>query len=615
MVNATSAIKNISGRSKVTLPHEEAIKAPFPPGCKVLCFDENGFRVGVVKDVLVFISLHEQTSYGTYYEVDIKGAGPDGGNTSVFTAADLRLTPDCPVTVNPEYFGSIFEGSGMKGKIEGIVLGSFELPPRACSNCSEENMKGKFFYSVRVKFPGVDEVVEAHGVPPEFVMVSLNGGDIHHSLSMANESILLGGGSYGGDGNFVQFHDEMRSRNSHGSKPPRRVPEEIQGENEFDNESVRDGYYQQPFDEDSQENIKPSPQKTKNVIAEKETGSEREHSRRNQVKKTILSPSNRRSDSRSRQARSVSRTREYVPSESPRRNTRMVQNYGDYEEQAARQSHTNRYEQHDIQRDHYEEEQNNVPWGEDNGAEYEQNANEFEHGQNDHFEEDYSHNEPPHSQFNNEPRYTDSRSSTPSREINKQTNVARVRNESPLPQSSNPKDLSLSKPASSLPGSVPVEGCYLIFDESSGGRFITQFCRKPVDNAIGFWAPGDGKKLQGFKFTQNQGRSDLMKDIAGKDYKKKYYSGWCQFVKAASSMEGCFIKYSDRERIPVDIYVFFHETNEIAKIEDVTLFDVSEIGAIACVAQGNNTFNGVKYGEYGTFINKGAAAGASLALL
>ena len=65
----------------------------------------------------------------------------------------------------------------------------------------------------------------------------------------------------------------------------------------------------------------------------------------------------------------------------------------------------------------------------------------------------------------------------------------------------------------------------------------------------------------------------------------------------------------------MDVYVFFHETCEIEKVPNSKLFDVSSISAVACVAKGNTTFDGVKTGEYGTFLNKGATAGASLGLL
>ena len=160
----------------------------------------------------------------------------------------------------------------------------------------------------------------------------------------------------------------------------------------------------------------------------------------------------------------------------------------------------------------------------------------------------------------------------------------------------------------------PVEGCYLLFDPTSGGKLTINYSKTMVEGAIGFWAPGKGKKLQGFKFKQNQGRSDLMKGLAGKDYKKKYFNGWCQFVKAAKMQQGSICKWSKHERIELDIYVFYNDSCEVKKIEDGELFDVSDIDAVTCLPKGNSTFDGVKTGEYGTFINRGDAAGASMAV-
>ena len=168
------------------------------------------------------------------------------------------------------------------------------------------------------------------------------------------------------------------------------------------------------------------------------------------------------------------------------------------------------------------------------------------------------------------------------------------------------------------PPTVPeistIEGCYLIFDCASGGTLTLQYSKTVVEGAIGFWAPGKGKKLQGFKFTQKQGRSDLMTGIAGKDYKKKYLNGWCQFVKAANKHNGSVCKWSEHERIEVDMYVYSNDRCEVKKIEDGELFDVSNIDAVACLPKGNCTFDGVKTGEYGTFLNRGDAAGASMSI-
>ncbi len=730
MPRSTSPVNAISTHTKVTLPHEEAVKAPFPPGCKVLCFDENGFRVGVVKNVLVFISLQEEARYGTYYEVEIKGANQRSGKTSVFTADDLRLTPDCPVFISPEYFGSVFNNAESEGNIEGIVLGSFEIPPTVCSNCrgnerGQGSRRGKYFYSVRVRFPGMDEAVEAHGVPPEHVMV-LNSNENFDGASLTGDSIMIGGGSYEGDvtNGGIDYLEEKRNKTPR-PKARRIFPEAIHtGEEDFDQQSVRDGYYQEQFDEASYEKtISPIrlPQSMRNIISNHEshfydTGSESEYDRQPAPKVKMTRSSSRgrsrpRDHSRGHTNRSVSRTRTYIRSHTPVRarpkripnhnSSSLSQDYTEFRDQNGSRSasmkksvstartteemshvtdddgtrdvndneysvidiesaNSGSYEEQNTRGDLTVEEYDSITFHE-NDYEYEEETkgtidNNSTRGeetprqgksqrqsprQNDSADID-SENDPARNTSNDRnatpvrkkafgktwsPSNQDNEKTKENAEDEKpkigklhlgarSTTPYKVRSSTPVPaRNTTPSPAPVNELSAKLPATIPKEGCYLLFDSNSGGRFIVQFSKTVIQDAIGFWAPGPGKKLQGFKFKQNQGRSDLMKGVAGKDYKKKYYSGWCQFVKAAKSYNGYFVKYSEKEHIEVDVYVFFNQSCEIVQIEDAQLFDVSLISAVAVVAKGNDTFDGVKTGEYGTFLGKGAAAGASLGLL
>ncbi len=742
-----SATGSISGHTKVTLPHEEAVKAPFPPGCKVLCFDENGFRVGIVRDVLVFISLHEEATYGTYYEVELKGANLQAGKTSVFTASDLRLTPDCPVQINPEYFGSVFQNDGSEGNIEGIVLGSFEIPTAYDQNLAQS---GKYFYSVRVKVPGMDEAVEAHGVPPDHVTVLSSVSDNYDAASFANASIILGGGSYGdSEGDEIDHHNEKRSRSSQ-QKARRVSPEDMQTEEDFDRRSVRDGYYQEEFTEDSyydghsHEKSNGSGQKSiRNIISNTEShfyddGSEIEfdkpvHTSSTKSIRKSRSPQKRRASNEHRKpttSRSVSRTRTYVRSQTPVRkkaskipyhddnsldrgyaefkdksgsHKQRRNSYGKMEKQrlsaSPRETDDYSYASNHRQLVQYRGEEASENFSDGSGENMNANASNFtdedydsiifqESVQEGYYDERrYSYgaqeqvpgpiqspavtprervqevdgdfgqenltpksgtssnsNSTPtiNSQAENQQNPANVRAATPVRkkafgktwtptnqmkvkaESTEQPKVGKLdggvrsftplktRSTTPLPSKNNVT--VTPQPITTKPTKTPSEGCYLIFDEASGGRFIIQFSKAVVEEAIGFWAPGPGKILQEFKFKQNQGKIEMMKGIAGKDYKKKYFSGWCQFVKAAKNYNGYFIKYSEKGRIEVDIYVFLKDSCSIEKMEDGKLIDISEIAAVAVVGKGNNTFNGVKTGELGTFLNKGSSAGASLSL-
>lgn len=57
---------------------------------------------------------------------------------------------------------------------------------------------------------------------------------------------------------------------------------------------------------------------------------------------------------------------------------------------------------------------------------------------------------------------------------------------------------------------------------------------------------GPGKSIQGFKFKRAGGRSELIRGIAGGDQnRKKYFSGWCQFIKLAKAFDGYVIKFRE----------------------------------------------------------------------
>ncbi len=227
-----SAASAQSTHTKIRLPIEEAVKANFPPGTKVLCFDDNGVRVGIVRNVMVSISLPSQRTFGTFYEVEMKGSTlQDINMTGIFTGSDLRLTPDCSVEVDASYFGDLFKvrGDSTSRGIRGTILGSFETPPTRCASCAIRRpgetpvSVRKYFYSVRVKIPGMEEAVEAHGVPPEYVTVlnAFSSSDTS-TISEGMESLIISGGplrskSFGFESDMYK---ENRIGNGNGGAAP-----------------------------------------------------------------------------------------------------------------------------------------------------------------------------------------------------------------------------------------------------------------------------------------------------------------------------------------------------------------------------------------------------------
>lgn len=162
------------------------------------------------------------------------------------------------------------------------------------------------------------------------------------------------------------------------------------------------------------------------------------------------------------------------------------------------------------------------------------------------------------------------------------------------------------------------EGCYLSYLSDSGGKLELQYSRTPITNAVGFWCASGGKKIQGFKFTGNGGRQELIKGIAGGDAnKKKYYSGWCQFVKEAKKFHGWVVAYSPiAQGIEVDLYVYYREGSRMEKLDFTgeAMYNVSGADAVTCVPKDSDVYKGVHNMDIGTFLNKGTQKGSTTSL-
>lgn len=578
---------NTPGYTRVALPHEEAMKAYFHPGCKVLCFSENRIRIGVVRNVLVSISLSKQNTFETYYEVDMKETeNPrDTITTSILTASELRLTPDCPVQVNSKYFGLEANSDEKEGKIQGKILGSFEIPSSLCSQCSKKTEKSQnssnFFYSVRVKFQ--DEVIEAHGVSPQHVT------PISYNIEKS-------------------FGDSTKKSTNKidSQRQPCVIPKEMQF---YDNSINRKA---------KNDSVQGTPTNSFKVLPHKNDESPYLDKMVDKFRSYLRNKNNccddlQINDTEQFKKRSDDQLKVLVKSKVKMHMDKL--NQSDNMEQRNEHNFMT-----DRERSHFTN-LNSTKGGEkDRGREgnYNTDHNEITIRKETTREVKNEAEVGPIGGENNTPKRTIVKKTIPgvdSKLLQSQnTNFRSVSPERKLARNLTPKVVQNTE---AQPISVAVtlnseEGCYLFFDPSSGGRFITQFSHSRLSNAIGFWSPGEGKKLPAFKFKQNQGRSDLMKDIAGKNYKRKYLSAWCQFVKAARSYNGHLYKQSENERLEVDIYVFFCNTNEIMQINDGELSDVSKIDAISCVLKNTDTFAGVKTGELGTFLNKGNQAGAAM---
>lgn len=129
-------------------------------------------------------------------------------------------------------------------------------------------------------------------------------------------------------------------------------------------------------------------------------------------------------------------------------------------------------------------------------------------------------------------------------------------------------------------------GCYLLYD-TARGTLTLQYSRSYVPGAIGFWEPGQGEKIQEFKFKgRHFGKFDLIK----KCNKKSYFSGWCQFIRAARAMRGSIILFSQPENAQqekdFELYVYYKfrsDDVQTVKVPENECFSVDDISAVACL--------------------------------
>jgi hypothetical protein len=102
--------------------------------------------------------------------------------------------------------------------------------------------------------------------------------------------------------------------------------------------------------------------------------------------------------------------------------------------------------------------------------------------------------------------------------------------------------------------------------------------------------------------------------VGGEKNKRKYYSGWCQFIQLAKSFGGKVAKKPDFEQgIKVDIYGFKEGRVSYLDLND-KLQPVSDLEAVAVVPHGNDRFKGVHALTRTMFLDGGNTEGASMLL-
>jgi hypothetical protein len=161
-------------------------------------------------------------------------------------------------------------------------------------------------------------------------------------------------------------------------------------------------------------------------------------------------------------------------------------------------------------------------------------------------------------------------------------------------------------------------GCYLVYD-SNGCRLIQHFSKTRIPDAIGFFAPGPETKIPAFKFKSNQGRSEIIGNCAsGVAGRKNYYSGWCQFVRAAKSMQGTLWMYprgKGQSGLDVDVYLYHQKPasggQQTTKLSYHKEYDVSHVSAVACLPKHSEFFDGLTM-DLTRWVEEGSKVGATI---
>ncbi|GBG25701.1 Hypothetical Protein FCC1311_019202 [Hondaea fermentalgiana] len=158
-------------------------------------------------------------------------------------------------------------------------------------------------------------------------------------------------------------------------------------------------------------------------------------------------------------------------------------------------------------------------------------------------------------------------------------------------------------------GGISEEGCYLTFDTVSEGTLFLNWSETHVSGAVAFFRPG--KPVAKFKYKQNGGKSELIRNLRGGTGKgmKRYYQGWTQFVKLARDNQSELVIWNKQNEVGV---YFLDKDNAVRVLESNRPIDTQLIHAIAVMAPGNSTFSGVNTMTRDYFAGTGNREGAAL---
>jgi len=165
--------------------------------------------------------------------------------------------------------------------------------------------------------------------------------------------------------------------------------------------------------------------------------------------------------------------------------------------------------------------------------------------------------------------------------------------------------------------------CYLLYDSDSA-KLVLQYSKTTLSSSpdiLAMWTPGVNSRIQGFKFTQNHGRVDLIGNCAsGVSGRKNFYSGCCQFLKYAHAMEGSIIFFDYVKGVtaglPIDMYIYFDTKNQTRLLQSGQKYDLAinnerKLMAVACLPKLSKFYNHQMSVDINKWMTEAATLGAA----
>ncbi|KAJ1449548.1 hypothetical protein M885DRAFT_535211 [Pelagophyceae sp. CCMP2097] len=142
-------------------------------------------------------------------------------------------------------------------------------------------------------------------------------------------------------------------------------------------------------------------------------------------------------------------------------------------------------------------------------------------------------------------------------------------------------------------------GCYLTFDHASQGTLFVHWSETAVAGALAFFAPR--KAVPAFKFKAAGGRAELIREMSGGtgDRIRRYYSGWCQFIKLAKTFQAdvVVLDFGELPRVTICLFDGSKPADNIYEVERNVPVTLEPYVVVATVPYPNPCFGATTMGK------------------